>query len=118
MRSGRGFLALLLVLALVIGTGQPMLAAAEMQSGAPASGMIMDAMSSAVPMSGMCDKCITKDQATHACFAVCVDVQAVLPVTSILRVCARAPLAPLVVRRFNGSAAPPDLPPPKLNGLV
>jgi hypothetical protein len=115
MPTCRGFLALLLVLALALGTGRPMPAAAEMQSGAQASKMVMNAMASDLSMSGMCDKCVKKEPATHACFAVCVGVQAVLPVLAVLRASSRAPLYPLVERQFSGSAAPPDLPPPKLN---
>ena len=116
MHYRRGFLAVLLVLALVLGTGWPMPAAAGMQGGAQASNMT--AMAPDLSMSGMCDKCIEKHPATHACFAACVGVQAVLPVMGVLRVAARAPLDPLVERQFDGSAAPPDLPPPKLSVLV
>ncbi|MBN8995197.1 MAG: hypothetical protein J0H94_08220 [Rhizobiales bacterium] len=89
-------------------------ASAEMRGGMQASDMVMKGMTSDLPMSGMCDKCIKKDQAKHACFAVCVGLQAVLPIGSVLRVAATAPHDPLAERLFNGSGAPPDLPPPKL----
>jgi len=92
--------------------------AAEMQSGAEASKMVMGAIASDLPMLGMCDKCIKKDPATDACFAVCVGIQAVLPVASVLGGAARVPLHPHVERLFNGSTSPPDLPPPKLSVLV
>jgi hypothetical protein len=85
-----------------------------MQGGVQASDMVMKGMISDLSMSGMCDKCIKKDQAKHACFAVCVGLHAVLPVASVLGAATRAPLDPLAERQFNGSGAPPDLPPPKL----
>jgi hypothetical protein len=79
-----------------------------------ASDIAMKGMTSDLSTSGMCDKCIKKGLAKHACFAVCVGLHAVLPVANVLRVAARAPLDPLAERQFNGAGAPPDLPPPKL----
>jgi hypothetical protein len=114
MRTCRALLALVLVLALALGVSRPMPASAEMQVGMQASDMVMKSMMSDLPISGMCDKCVKKDQTKHACFAVCVGLQAVLPIASMLRVAARAPHDPLAERQFNGSGAPPDLPPPKL----
>jgi hypothetical protein len=114
MHSRRALVAVLLVvLALVFGTGHPMPAAAEMPGGKQASAMAMNAVASDASPSGMCDKCLKKDLATHACFAVCVGVEAVLPVTSVVRAQARASLASLVERQFHGAAGPPDPPPPK-----
>lgn len=116
MLSCRGLLGVLLILALVLGTAQFMPASAEMQSNVQSSAM--KAMTSDPSVSGMCDKCLKKAAATHSCFGVCVGVQAVLPVASVFRVFARAPLEFRVERQFNGATAPPDLPPPKLSDLV
>ncbi len=80
--------------------------------------MVINTMTSDLSMSGMCDKCAKHEGATHSCFAVCVGVQAVLPVMIVLRVAVQAPLDPFVDRQSDGTAGPPDLPPPKLNILI
>src|SRR5262249_26494591 len=98
----RGFFSLLLVLALVLGTVRSMPAAAEKQHGAQAS-MVMNALASDTWMLGMCDKCIKKNSAIHACFGVCAGLQAILPAVIIQRNSAKAALAPVAERQFDGS---------------
>lgn len=110
----RGFLAFLLVLALMLGAGRPVPSAAEIHGGATVTPMLMSAMALDLSMSGMCDKCPKKDSAMRGCAGVCVGVQAVLPVPNIQLISARALLTPFAERRCDGSAAPPDPPPPKL----
>jgi hypothetical protein len=114
MRSCRGFLVFLLALALVLGTGWPMAVAAGKQHGDKAPDMVMSAVASDIPMSRMCDNCINKNPVIHACFVVCVGLQAVLPAASVLRETAEAALTPFTERQFHGSAAALDPPPPKL----
>ena len=118
MRNCTGLLALLLVLGLVLGSGRLVTAAHEIQNGAKAPILVMNPMAPHMTMSGTCEKCLGKDPATHACFVVCFGVEAILPDTNIVRVLARAPLSPLADRQLNGSAVPPDPPPPKLSVLA
>ena len=115
MRRCRCFFSLLLVLALVLGTVRSMPAAAEKQHVAQALELVMDAMASDTWMLGVCDKCIKKNPAIHACFGVCVGLQAVLPAVLIQRYSAKAALAPFAERQFDGSVASLDPPPPKLS---
>ena len=103
---------MLLVLALVLGTGQPMPAAGEAQVGTAAS-MIMGGMASNAVKSSMCEKCTDKGATTLACFAGCVGVQGVLPATTILRLSTLVALAPLMERQLGDTIAAPDSPPPK-----
>jgi hypothetical protein len=131
MRSCRNFLSLLLVLALMLGTGQHLTSSAEMQRGAPAPNLAMSAMDSDMPMSGLCakcanamesdmsmsglcDKCAKKGSATHHCFGACVGAQVIMPSAGFAPIWADATPVPFIEQHFSGSSAPPDLPPPKL----
>lgn len=88
--------------------------AAEMHGGTTVTPMLISAMALDVSMSVMCNKCTKKDSAMRGCSGVCVGVEAVLPVPNIQPISARARLTPFAEQRFDGSAAPPDPPPPKL----
>jgi hypothetical protein len=114
MCSCRGFLVLLLALALALGTGWPMAVAAGKQQGAKSPDIVMSVVASDIPMSRMCEKCIKKNPALHACFVVCVGLHAVLPAASVLRDTAEVALTPFAELKFDGSAAALDPPPPKL----
>lgn len=115
MRSCRVFLAILLVVAVLVGAGAVSFSGAEMQHGTPVTDIVMRSTAAANSTSSMCDKCLNKDPAKHACLALCVGVQAAPPHASILRVATRIPRAPLGERHVDGSAIAPDLPPPKLS---
>lgn len=114
MRTCHGFLTLLVVLGLLLGTGRSISVAAEMQCNAQASKMTMHVLASDLSMVGMCGRYGEKAPASQGCFEGCVGIQAVSPVIGILRVSARATLGPLVEWQFNGSNPPPDPPPPRL----
>src|ERR1700680_4467392 len=107
MQAYRGFVALLLVLALALGIGRPMSGVMETQTGAYASKSVLSAVTADASMSGMCEKCIKNDRAAHACSGLCIGAQAILPSITTLRVAARARLTPLAHRGFAGAPVPP-----------
>ena len=117
MRSCRGFLSLLFVLALLLGSGNRMLSTAEMHCGAPASSLAMSAVACDMSMSGLCDKCAKNGSATHDCFGACVGAQAIMPPIGFALIWADATPAPFIEQPFSGSSTLPDLPPPKLTVL-
>jgi hypothetical protein len=119
MRTCRGLLVVMLVLAVVLGTGGTMTsAAADTQHPPQASDMAMKAMASDPSMSGMCDKCIKTEFDKRACIPACVGVQAVLPVSEMARDFVSALTAAALERHFRGLTVPPEPPPPKLNSLA
>jgi hypothetical protein len=115
MRACLGLLALFFMLALVLGTDQLTAAARAFQDEVQMSGMVVNTSSSDVPTSGTCDKCLWKDQATHACFAVCAVVQAVLPQVTFFMVSTGIRLSPAPDRQVDGTGIAPAIPPPRTN---
>jgi hypothetical protein len=119
MRTCRGLLVVMLVLAVVLGTGRTMTSAAnDMKRSPQASDMSMKAMASDPSMSGMCDKCIKTEFDKRACIPACVGVQAVLPVSEMPRDFVSARIFSAADQHFRGLTAPPEPPPPKLNSLA
>jgi hypothetical protein len=119
MRVCRGLIIVMLVLAVVLGTGRTVAsAAADMPHRTQAWDMAMKAMASDPSMSGMCDKCIKTEFDKRACIPACVGLQALPPVSDLPRDFVSAPIASAAERHVRGSTAPPDPPPPKLNSLA
>jgi hypothetical protein len=94
------------------------MSAVEMQPAAPGMDMSMKAASTEVPVSGMCDKCMKKGPATHACFSHCATIQAIMPAARAWTVVSRHVMTPPTECRAYGSDQPPDLPPPKSSSFA
>lgn len=116
----RWTLALLLLLAFVLGSGSyaPQTVAAQ-RAGEVADGMhpAMTAVDAAMPVK--CGMCAAGELAKPACLPVCISAQVILPEGLVVPVhVTKAPLSAPAEERVSGSAIRPDPYPPKLTLLA